>query len=268
MFRSYPIRNSYVFYLPQCILFGSYNSGGLKLMDIHIYTEPSPHDCPSDDHRFNTLHCNVVNDADSAWVIGLELVSLLRGLVTIFDGESQQRFVKIEKMIDEANPAKTYPNHDLNFDVNISPQLYKKLGDNLMINLSFQERQEYKNNAKNNIFSGLLFIAQQNIGVYLLLKYFSEPLTWSSLYKIMETLETLEALHDKAWKRTYSKADRTKFTNPANNYSLIGIDSRHGFKLDSLKENTGSSMSLIEAKQMFIDCTKSYLNFKFNELKA
>ena len=83
-FTSYPIRNKYEYYLPELQLFSSYNVGGIALKDLNIYTEPSYHDGHSDDHRFNTFHCNSITNHDEAWAIGLELISLLRGLVTIF----------------------------------------------------------------------------------------------------------------------------------------------------------------------------------------
>lgn len=268
IFKQYPIKNDYVFYLPQYIFFSErYGINRLDLMDVNIYIEPSPHDCPSGDYRFNTLHCNGISDPELAWAIGLELINILRGLFTIFYGEEERSFFKIERMIDEASPAHTYPNSTLGHNINIKPQIYKSLRDNLIINLDYKERLLYEKNTKSNVFNSSLYLAQENIGVYLLLKYFSEPLTWSSLYKIMETLDTLEKNHDKGWKNTYTATDKRKFTNPANNYSLIGIDSRHGFKPDSMSANTSTAMTLIEAKNMFIESVKSYLNFKLNELR-
>ncbi len=83
----------------------------------------------------------------------------------------------------------------------------------------------------------------------------------------METFMTIEAHHDTGWKIPYSKADKTRFTNPANDFSMVGIDARHGFKKDSLMPNTGPKMEINEAKEMFINCAKSYLNFKLDELR-
>jgi len=263
---TYPIRNKYEYFLPQLQLFNSDNIGRLRLLDINIYTEPSYHDCPSDDHRFNTFHCNNVGDHDVAWVIGLELMSLLRGLVTIFCGEEYQRNIKLEKMKIDGEYIE-YPTSQLGYEVDIKLGFYQELGRNLINNLFPTERQAYRQNAKNNVWASSLYIAQTNIGLYLILKYFSEPLTWSSLYKIMETLMTIQDHHDKEWKMPWTNADKKKFTNPANNFSLVGIDSRHGFKPDSLQPNNSPKMTLNEAKEMFIKCANSYLNFKFNELR-
>lgn len=266
LFITYPIRNKYEYYLPEFRLFNSDHIGRLNIMDINIFTEPSYYDCHSEDHRFNTFHCNNVSDANLAWLIGLELVNLLRGLSTVFYGEDTQRFVYLEKM-KVSDESIEFPRHNIGVDANIPPNLYVKLGENLMENLNFAERKKYRENAKRNIFSSSLYLAQTNIGLYLILKYFSEPLTWVNLYKIMETFDTLEAHHDVEWKRTYSNGKKKKFTNPANDFSMIGIVARHGFKKESLEPNVGPKMELGEAKEMFIECAKSYLRFKMDELR-
>ena len=267
-FIAYPAENDYIFYLPQVNIFDESHLGAIHMMDIHIYSEPSPFDTYSYDHRFVTFHCNGIKDHDSAWVSGLELINLFRGLVTIFNGaEDEQKHIKIEKMENKSMGNVNYPNYNLGYDVNINPKLYERLGGDVLMKLNFKQRQNYKEQALKHIFNGIYYIAQHSMGTYLLLKYFSESLSWSSLYKIMETLETLEKHYDKGWKVNYSREDRKKFTNPANNYSLIGIDSRHGFKKDSLDHNNYPLMSLIEAKKLFIGCSKSYLEYKFNELK-
>lgn len=265
-FTSYPIRNKYEYYLPELQLFSSYNVGGIALKDLNIYTEPSYYDGHSDDHRFNTFHSNSITNHDEAWAIGLELVSILRGLITIFYGENKQSSVRLEKMKIEGQPVE-YPTYQMNHNIKILLGFYQRLGSNLISNLTFTERRDYKESAKANVFASSFYIAQTHIGLYLILKYFSEPLTWMSLYKIMETFMTIEAHHDTNWKIPYSKADKTRFTNPANDFSMVGIDARHGFKKDSLMPNSGPKMEINEAKEMFINCAQSYLNFKLDELR-
>jgi len=264
----YPIRNKYEYWLPKILLLNSNHIGGMNLKDIHIYTEPDLiSDGHSEDHRFNTFHCNNIENDESAWMVGLELTSLLRGLITIFTGEEYQQMINLERMRKDGDPSVVYPNYKLGNDVQLPSDIYQMLGSNLFENLTFKEREEYRKNAKTNVFNSSLYLAQDNIGLYLILKYFSEPLTWGSLYKIMETFETLEKYHDKGWKKTYNNQDKSKFTNPANNFGVIGIGSRHGFKSDSLKPNKGPKMELSEAKKMFINCAVSYLEFKLAELR-
>lgn len=268
-FTSYPIRNPYEYFLSCSNLFNPYSAGNLNLSDIHIYTEPDMiGDGHSDDRRFNTFHCNSVDDDRVAWMIGLELTSLLRGLVTIVWGEHYQRDIYLLNMIRNDGEYVEYPNYKCGSDISIPLDLYQCMGNDLNNNLEYSERIEYLRNAKMNIFNSSLYLAQNNIGLYLILKYFSEPLTWMSLYKIMETLETLEKHHESDWKIPYSSQDRAKFTNPANNFSVLGIDSRHGFKKDSLKPNGGPKMELNEAKEMFTNAAKSYLKYKMCELQS
>ena len=268
LFMRYPIKNKYEYWLPQTNILNSDNIGSYNLKDIHIYTEPDfVNDGHSEDHRFNTFHCNNIANDESAWMVGLELTSLLRGLVTIFYGENYQRSIHLERMKKDGEPSVDYPKYDFGNDVSIPADIYQKMGGSLFSNLDFTERKEYRENAKTNVFNSSLYLAQDNIGLYLIIKYFSQPLTWVNLYRIMETFETLEKHHDTNWTKTYTNSDKTKFSNPANDFSVIGIDSRHGFKKDSLNPNNGPKMNLSEAKTMFIECAKSYLHFKLNELR-
>lgn len=264
----YPIKNNYEYWLPQINILNSDNIGGYNLKDIHIYTEPDLiNDGHSEDHRFNTFHCNNIANDESAWMVGLELTSLLRGLVTIFFGEDYQKNIYLEKMKKEGDPSVDYPNYKLGNDISLPSDMYQTLGFNILQNLNGRERIEYTKNAKTNVFNSSLYLAHDNIGVFLIVKYFSQPLTWVNLYRIMETFNTLKNHHDKDWKLSYTKSDFKKFSNPANDFSVVGIDSRHGFTKDSLKQNDGPKMELDEAKSMFIKCAQSYLNFKLQELR-
>ncbi|WP_065342046.1 hypothetical protein [Acinetobacter gyllenbergii] len=253
------------FYLPEDQLFSSHNMGNWGINDIYIYTEPSPHDCPSDDHRFFTVHSNGVTDIREALSIGNELISLIRGFYKISNSTILDERIKLVKVKDEDAYCQAYnENQDEYFG------FYQDLGQSLKSKLKPLEYQQYKLNTQYNLINSSMYLAQKqkNIGLYLILKYFSMPLSWSILYKIMETLETIEKYHDKSWSVTYTKADRTKFTNPANNFSLLKIDARHGLKFDSLKPNSNNKMSLDEAKHMFRECAISYLRYKFEELKC
>lgn len=263
MFHYLNINRRFNFYLPQNQLFGQWNMGRWNINDISIYTEPSPHDCPSDDHRFYSVHCNNINNVQEALDIGSELISLLRGFYSILD-EGNQRIIEIQKIVDLETRQELYTDK-----IGFYFGIYQDLGYTLESKLTPYEFQRYKSNARVNLVNSSMYLAQkeENVGLYLILKYFSMPLTWAVLYKIMETLETIEQYHDKDWSVTYSKANRKKFTNPANNFSLIQIDARHGLKFDSLKSNSGSIMPLDEAKLMFKDCALSYLNYKFEEFK-
>lgn len=254
----------YVFYLPELQLFANHNMGGWQLNDILIYTEPSQHDGPSDDHRFRTLHCNGVTDIHKALSIGNELISLVRGFYAITNSQIKSENINLIEVKDLHGHVKLYNDSEEGYT-----KLYEEIGESLRTKLTPYEYKQYKSNTLINLINSSLYLAQKpkNIGLYLILKYFSMPLTWAILYKIMETLETIESHHDKKWSVTYTRADRTKFTNPANNFSLLQIDARHGLKPDSLRPNSTNRMTLDEAKLMFKRCAYSYLKYKFEEHK-
>ena len=264
MFRPVTVNRIFNFYLPENQFFARWNMGGWEINDILIYSEPSAHDCPSDDHRFYSVHCNNISDLKKALDIGMELVSLLRGFYTILN-EKNQKVIELQKVVNSKTRQELYMD-----EAEFYFGLYQELGDTLESKLTPHEFHQYKLNAKENLVNSSMYLAQkqENVGLYLLLKYFSMPLTWAILYKIMETLETIEKHHDKGWSITYTKAERTKFTNPANNFSLLQIDARHGLKFESLKPNSGNIMTLDEAKIMFRTCTLSYLKYKYEELKT
>ncbi|MFJ3120442.1 hypothetical protein ACIPI6_28295 [Pseudomonas protegens] len=54
------------------------------------------------------------------------------------------------------------------------------------------------------------------------------------------------------------KDTRKSFTNTANNFSLSGFDSRHGFK-EITKQNNTDSMSFDEAYTFVTSMTKDFL---------
>ena len=236
--------------------------GSWEINDINIYTEPSIHDCPSDDHRFNSVHCRNVNNIKEALNIGVELICLLRGFYTIIDPRNQN-IIKLLNVFDENRQTLYFEESEYYFG------LYQDIGDSLKNKLRPHEYKQYIFNTRVNLVNSSMYLAQKrkNYGLYLILKYFSMPLDWIILYKIMETLETISEHHDKGWSPTYSKSDKKKFTNPANNFNLLQIDSRHGFKFDALDNNPGQKMSLDDARIMFRRCAYSYLKYKYQEMK-
>lgn len=76
-------------------------------------------------------------------------------------------------------------------------------------------------------------------------------------YKILESIEEFAKkyslnIHSK------TEAKRKSFTNTANNYSLSGLNSRHGFK-DFIKENKTPAMTLTDAHNFISTIAKEYL---------
>lgn len=118
---------------------------------------------------------------------------------------------------------------------------------------------------KLNIFHFLLtsFIRED---VYLILKLIDriDPNSddWSQLYKVFETIKNLESITNIDTQIDTSL--KGKFKNSANNFSITGIDSRHGYT-----SNTGGSKTLSygEALNFILDISKKYLNTLLSEVK-
>jgi hypothetical protein len=80
--------------------------------------------------------------------------------------------------------------------------------------------------------------------------------SWMTYYKIMETVETFA--QNKCIELGATKSTRKRFTNTANNFSLSGFDSRHGFK-EAVKQNKTDSMTIDEAYSFVSEMAKEYL---------
>lgn len=118
---------------------------------------------------------------------------------------------------------------------------------------------------KLNIFHFILtsFIRED---VYLILKLIDridpDSDDWSQLYKVFETIENLESITNIDTQIDTSL--KGKFKNSANNFSITGIDSRHGYT-----SNTGGSKTLSygEALNFILDISKKYLNTLLLEVR-
>lgn len=102
--------------------------------------------------------------------------------------------------------------------------------------------------------------ATEDVGLYLILKYFNMENNWVTYYKILESLEQL-AKEESITTLSIDSEARKQFTNVANNYSLSGIHSRHGFK-KNLKQNKTPAMRLSEAHDFIRDIAKQYVKAK------
>ena len=96
----------------------------------------------------------------------------------------------------------------------------------------------------------------------MILKYLDLDRSWANYYKLMETVDSHAAL--KKLQLTDVPADRKAFTNTANNFSLAGFDSRHGFK-QIVKANKTPAMKLEEAHAYITGLCKRYLQAAYPE---
>ena len=102
----------------------------------------------------------------------------------------------------------------------------------------------------------LLILATENDDIYKILKYLYFGCSWSNYYKPMETVESLASINGLTLSNDKSK--RAHLTNTANNYSLAGFISRHGFK-QNIKANKTPSMTIEEAYKYVTGLCESYL---------
>ncbi|MFH2135375.1 MAG: hypothetical protein ABII81_09395 [Pseudomonadota bacterium] len=199
-------------------------------------------DCPNDDFRLTSLYCEGETDAAVVWQIGYELVSLFNGASILISRD--YRKAEIDRLL--------YQNKSIDY---VPPKGFSGLlGKPPFID----ERivQEYANGKASSIKFPLLHLATEHEDVYMLLKYLDMDGSWVTYYKLMEVIEGFAKKH--GIDLNADKSKRSSFTNTANNFSLSGFDSRHGFK-EAVKQNKTTSMSIDEGYKFVTDMAKTYL---------
>jgi hypothetical protein len=197
----------------------------------------------NDDFRLNSVYFDNETDPELVWQVGYELVSLFNGVSNIIStnhrkmelAELQHNGVLVRKIAKQ----------------NVMALLGRPNLTPYVIDL------ELKKAIQLDVRFLMLNLATEREDIYLILKYFDMELSWINLYK---TLETIESLSKKTKiNLSINKKKRGLFTNTANNFSLSGLESRHGFK-QVIKENKTPSMEVDEAHQFVSEIAKEYLN--------
>lgn len=199
-------------------------------------------DCPSDDFRMTTLYCDGESDPNVVWQIGHELISLFNGASILFN--KNYRKASIFRLLHQESPVNYVPHRS------IAALLGKPSASQERIN------EEFRNGRNSGITLPLMHLATENQDVYFILKYFDMEPGWTNYYKLMEAIETFAKGKEIALDTI--KDTRKSFTNTANNFSLSGFDSRHGFK-EITKQNNTDSMSFDEAYTFVTSMTKDFL---------
>lgn len=204
------------------------------------------HDCPNDDFRMTTMYCEGETDPATVWQVGYELISIFNGASVLFN--RKYRKASIFRLI--------------NNEVKVAHE--RPLGSTaLMGKPTFPQArldEELSNAIKISIKLQLLHLATENRDVYFILKYFDMEPGWVTYYKLLEAIE-----HFADEKKIDLKTVETKrksFTNTANNFSLSGFDSRHGFK-EVTKLNKTPAMKLDEGCNFVSELAKKYLEIAY-----
>ena len=203
-------------------------------------------DCPNDDFRMSTMYCEGETDPETVWQVGYELISIFNGTSILFNRD--YRKASIFRLVHNER------------EINHQPQLGSTA---LMGKPTFPQArldEELSNARKTNIKLQLLHFATENKDVYFILKYFDMEPGWVTYYKLLEAIE-----HFAAEKKIYLNTiedKRKSFTNTANNFSLSGFDSRHGFK-EVTKLNKTPAMKLEEGYSFVSDMAMRYLKLAY-----
>lgn len=197
----------------------------------------------NDDFRLSSIYFDDEDDPEVVWQIGYELASLYNGVSSIL--ALGGRKLELEDLLHNGHPIGKPKKRNivaLLGKPNISEGSYNK---------------EFERVKQSNVSFFMMNLATEREDAYLILKYFDIEESYINYYKILETIESLS-------KKTgitisVDKKLRKAFTNTANNYTLSGLDSRHGFK-QAVKENKTPSMKLAEAHSFIVSIAKEYLN--------
>lgn len=158
---------------------------------------------------------NTVQDAEEAIWLATDLVGLLNGITLLVSRELEQSPIKLRQAFkdDCALPLLTAPVDEPGFFIDVTASL--------------DPMPRFKNDQ--SIGTDLISLAASDTGIYYLLRLLSFEMTWGNLYKILETVETLGERD--GFDLKIVKSERDALTNAANNFSLTGLEARHGLKL-------------------------------------
>ena len=199
-------------------------------------------DCQSDFFSFNSIYFENEEDENLIWQVAYELVSLFNGASKLH--WSDYRPLSIHRLLLKDIP--------LNWREPMTPlSLLRRPSIS-----QYKWNEEMKKALQSSERMGLIVLATENEDVYMLLKQFEMDSSWVGYYRIMETIDSHARV--KGITVGEDKKERESFTFTANNYSLTGFDSRHGFK-DKVKSSKLPVMKIEQAHDFVSRMCKSYL---------
>lgn len=204
-------------------------------------------DAPTHDFFFKSCLCNSIQNPQDAWGIGLELVSLFNGSTKLYSPNNH--FIKLESIVVEQQEyqfPQEYESFSLFYDFfNLNPHLEN--------NCQFSENHYFSKAITNS----------KDFRIYLLLKLVGFEVNWVTIYKQLETLEHF--MHEDGFSSPLSSRLKTSITKPANNFSILGLQARHGFQGEHY-ENNQETLNLNTASEYMLQAIKPYFNFLLNEI--
>ncbi len=204
-------------------------------------------DCMSDDFYLTSVYIDNEDDPDIVWQIGYELTSLFNGALIILNKEFRK--LELKGLLCNGTSVKMPEKKNvfaLLGKANISGYIYN---------------QEFKKLLKGDVCFFMMNLATEREDVYMILKYFIIEGSYVNYYKTLESLESLSK--NTGIIISIDKKLRKSFTNTANNYTISGLESRHGFN-EAIKENKTQTMTLPDAHTFVSLLAKEYLNNLMN----
>lgn len=207
-------------------------------------------DCPNDDFRLNSAIFNYADDNSLMCQLSYELIGIFNSIHKVFCFEDFRRFPLRIKEFYLEDTIVTLERKDTRFWINDFSHDKIELIKNI--------ESEILDLKDSTIFCFLLMSLIRE-DIYIILKYIdgidSNSDDWSQLYKILETIENLKGITN--IEIEIDDALRNKFKSSANNFSISGINSRHGFS-----SNLGGKriLSYDEALSFVLGIAKKYFN--------
>lgn len=202
-------------------------------------------DCQNDHFSFNSAYLHDIDeDDDLAWQVSYELLSLFNGAVSMIM-PLQHRFRLLAVLKDGRN---------------ISP-VEKRYASGVMGRLPPSARRG-RDYGDSSIIFRIHALACEHQDAYHLVKLFEQEGGWVSYYKILETIESYTTKY--ALKVPVDEKIKKRLELTANNFSLSGFDSRHGFK-QLVKEIKTPPLDLNEAYQFVSRYAQHYLFTRYGK---
>ncbi|MDO4449769.1 MAG: hypothetical protein Q4B79_02290 [Moraxella sp.] len=222
-------------------------------------------DCSLQDYRATSPLLSANLSEDEAFLVAGELLQLLKAYYKLYDDyyhlSSYQELNRIELIKNDSIFTKymgefeieNYTLHNAWNDSNVSSLIDKDdilrvFGFNALLYLSNKSIEEVVNDEK------------KFADVYILLKLVYFDNDWANLYKIYESLITFAESANYPNLEEF-KTDKDKLTKPANNFSVVGLLSRHG--VTTKKTDKKNCFSLDEAKDYVFSLVRTFLEWKY-----
>lgn len=215
-----------------------WNSMNDSSEDVYVYEENAHFDHSTCDFRLKSWLCNDVEDFQYVWQIGYDLIGLLNGAFSLYAPRMPHQ--KIDYLLKNEKRVEEYP--DLFIPYLVCEEAKKKLAE-----------VENVLPIPNNPAFCLVQESLKNEDLYVLVRLLGMDVSWVTLYQVYDTLVYLSG---GSLAHTYSEEER--FTCTANNFSVAGLQARHGLKKKG-KKTPKKIISLTEAHKFIRIVSHDYI---------